>query len=236
MTQTPQRLDTSTDDLDSLLNESVTLQSAVRAQRQGRRLNEAQSEALEANRLATEVEVWVSKECYAHIVRTSCQCGNHFEAFRGWYHYQEQRKGGATRLVCLDDHQGIPAAQYVTEQTVQWCAHCAAEGLEQATEADNALLATLGEAVEDPPTPENYAEAGTTWTFEAEQFVNKEAPVAGSCEGCAFEAREALCQACPEGCQDQDLIWVPVEMVKTPIVFLTEKEMDALKESVNDKY
>lgn len=145
-------LDESPDDfdtLDQLLGESVKIADAKKAVKTGRKLSAEQSETLEANRLAEAANVWHDIEVYAHIVHTSCECGNHFKAFNGWYKYQEQRRGGGRRLVRADDHEGLPASQYNTEQVVAYCHACAPTTLPKATSADLDILSTLGDDLDE---------------------------------------------------------------------------------------
>ena len=132
-------------DLDTLLEESTALASARKAQRQGRKLTVEQSDLLESNRLAAEINQWQGQAVYAHIVRTSCQCGHHYDDFRGWYHFETQRKGGGRRLLRKDCHEGLPASQYVTEAVVPYCHACAPQGLPTATLEDLDILGSLGE-------------------------------------------------------------------------------------------
>lgn len=133
------------DDLDSLLEESTAIASAKKAKNQGRKLTLEQQEILQSNHLAAEANLWEGKEVYAHVAKTSCNCGHHFEDFRGWYQYQEQRRGGGRRLIRTDCHEGLPAARYVTEVTVAYCSVCSQSGLPDATAADCDLLEALGE-------------------------------------------------------------------------------------------
>ena len=133
-------------DLDTLLEESTALASVRKARRQGRKLTAEQSDLLESNRLAAEINQWQGQAVYAHIVRTSCECGNHYDDFRGWYHYETQRKGGGRRLIRKDCPEGLPASQYITEAVVEYCAACAVRGLPVAGLANCDLLGTLGEA------------------------------------------------------------------------------------------
>ena len=132
-------------DLDQLLDESTALASARKAQRQGRKLTAEQSDLLESNRLAAEINQWQGQAVYAHIVRTSCECGNHYNDFRGWYHYETQRKGGGRRLIRKDCREGLPASQYVTEAITSYCPACAPQGLPTATLEDLDILSSLGE-------------------------------------------------------------------------------------------
>ena len=132
-------------DLDTLLEESTALASARKAQRQGRKLTAEQSDLLESNRLAAEINQWQGQAVYAHIVRTSCECGNHYNDFRGWYHYETQHKGGGRRLIRKDSPEGLPASQYVTEAITPYCPACAPQGLPTATLEDLDILSSLGE-------------------------------------------------------------------------------------------
>ena len=132
-------------DLDTLLEESTALASARKAQRQGRKLTAEQSDLLESNRLAAEINQWQGQAVYAHIVRTSCECGNHYNDFRGWYHYETQREGGGRRLIRKDSREGLPASQYVTEAITPYCPACAPQGLPTATPDDLDILLSLGE-------------------------------------------------------------------------------------------
>lgn len=132
-------------DLDTLLEESTAIAQARKARRQGRKLTAEQSDLLESNRLAAEINQWQGKAVYAHIVRTSCKCGNHFDDFRGWYHYETQRKGGGRRLIRKDCREGLPASQYVTEAVTPYCPACAPQGLPTATLDDLDILLSLGE-------------------------------------------------------------------------------------------
>jgi hypothetical protein len=132
-------------DLDALLEESTALVSARKAQRQGRKLTAEQQDLLEANRLAAEVNSWSGVAVYAHITKTSCQCGHHFEDFQGWYHLEHQRRGGGRRLIRKDCPEGLPASKYVTEVVVPYCYACAPQGLPVASLDDCDLLSALGE-------------------------------------------------------------------------------------------
>lgn len=133
------------DDLDALLEESTAIARAKRARRQGRKLTAEQNDLLESNRLAAEINQWQGQAVYAHIVRTSCECGNCYDDFRGWYHYETQRKGGGRRLIRKDCHEGLPASQYVTEAITPYCQACAPQGLPTATLDDLDILLSLGE-------------------------------------------------------------------------------------------
>jgi len=133
------------DDLDALLEESTALAGAKRAQKQGRKLTAEQADIIESNRLAAEINQWQGQAVYAHIVRTSCECGNHYDDFRGWYHYETQRKGGGRRLIRKDCPEGLPASQYVTEAIIPYCPACAPQGLPTATPDDLDILLSLGE-------------------------------------------------------------------------------------------
>ena len=132
-------------DLDTLLKESTAIAQARKARRQGRKLTAEQSDLLESNRLAAEINQWQGQAVYAHIVRTSCECGNHYNDFRGWYHYETQRKGGGRRLIRKDCREGLPASQYVTEAVTPYCPACAPQGLPTATLDDLDILLSLGE-------------------------------------------------------------------------------------------
>lgn len=136
------------EDLDQLLEESTAIAKAKKDKAQGRKLTSEQNELLIANHLAAEANLWEAKEVYAHVVKSSCQCGNHFEDFRGWYQYQEQRRGGGRRLIRCDDHDGLPAARYVTEEVTAYCHACGPVGLPTAGIADCDLLEALGEPEE----------------------------------------------------------------------------------------
>lgn len=135
--------------LDALLGESVKIADAKKAVKTGRKLSAEQADLLEANRQAEAINIWHDIEAYAHIVHTSCECGNHFQAFNGWYKYQEQRRGGGRRLVRADDHEGLPCLQFNTEQVVAYCHACAPTGLPKATSDDLDLLSTLGDDLLD---------------------------------------------------------------------------------------
>lgn len=132
-------------DLDALLDESTALVSARKAQRQGRKLTAEQQDLLEASRLAAEVNSWQGLAVYAHITKTSCQCGHHFEGFQGWYHLEHQRRGGGRRLIRKDCREGLPASRYITEVVVPYCHACAPQGLPVASLDDCDLLSALGE-------------------------------------------------------------------------------------------
>lgn len=136
-------------DLDQLLGESVKISDAKKAVKTGRKITAEQADLLEANRQAEALNIWHDLEAYAHIVHTSCDCGNHFQNFNGWYKYQEQRRGGGRRLVRADDHEGLPASQFNTEQVVAYCHACAPTGLPKATSDDLDILSTLGDDLLD---------------------------------------------------------------------------------------
>ena len=137
------------DDLDALLEESTALAGAKRAQKQGRKLTDEQSELLEANRLAEQMQVWEPVEAVAHFIHTTCSCGHEQRRFNSWYKLLEHRRQDSRRLVRCDDHEGLPASQYVTREAVGYCHKClGTAGLPFADAEDLSILTSLGEALE----------------------------------------------------------------------------------------
>ena len=134
------------DDLDTLLEESTALANAKRAQKQGRKLTAEQVEALEANNLAAEMQVWEGVEAIAHFVHTTCSCGSKHRRFNAWYKLLEHRRRRASRrLVRCDDHEGLPASQHITQETVGYCHEClGTAGLPHASIEGISMLLSLG--------------------------------------------------------------------------------------------
>lgn len=137
------------DDLDALLEESTALADAKRAQKQGRKLTAEQADILESNRLAEETQVWEPVEAVAHFIHTTCSCGHESRRFSAWYKLLKHRRQDSSRLVCCDDHEGLPASQYVTREAVGYCNEClGAVGLPFADAEDLSILTSLGEVYE----------------------------------------------------------------------------------------
>jgi hypothetical protein len=135
------------DDLDSLLEESLTLVSARKAKASGRKLTQEQAEALAANAAAEEIEIWDTEECFAVVAHVYCQCGSDHEEFRGWFHLQSRVRGGkAQRLIRKEEHEGVPSSCYRTRESSIWCPDCLrAEALPDALEvSDCDMLGELG--------------------------------------------------------------------------------------------
>lgn len=113
------------EDLNSLLAESTKLHQAKTHQRQGKTLSTEQSELLEANHLAEQMQIWEAKQALAHFTDVGCSCGNHFRRFDGWYVLQEhKRQPGTIKLIRGDSPQKLPLAQFVTLEKVAYCHEC----------------------------------------------------------------------------------------------------------------
>lgn len=137
------------DDLDTLLEESTALAAAKRAQKQGRKLTAAQADILEANHLAEQMQVWEPVEAVAHFIHATCSCGHSFRRFNAWYKLLEHRRQDSRRLVRCDDHEGLPASQHITQETVGYCHECLGNvGLPPANLEEHSVLTSLGEALE----------------------------------------------------------------------------------------
>lgn len=137
------------DDLDTLLEESTALANAKRAQKQGRKLTAAQAEILEANYLAEQMQVWEPVEAVAHFIYTTCSCGRESRRFNTWYKLLKHRRQDSSCLVRCDDHEGLPASQYITQEKVGYCNEClGAVGLPFADAKDLSILTSLGEVYE----------------------------------------------------------------------------------------
>lgn len=134
------------EDLDALLAESTTLAAAKRAQKQGRKLTPEQAEILESNHLAEQMQVWEPVEAIAHFIHTTCSCGHEFRRFNAWYKLLKHRRQDSRRLVRCDDHEGLPASQHITQETVGYCSECLGNvGLPAADLEKHSILTSLGE-------------------------------------------------------------------------------------------
>ena len=134
------------DDLDALLEESTALAGAKRAQKQGRKLTAEQSELLEANHLAEQMQVWEGVEAVAHFIHTTCACGSEHRRFNAWYKLLEHRRQDSRRLVRCDDHEGLPSSQHITHEQVGYCHECLGRvGLPKADLEEISMLTSLGE-------------------------------------------------------------------------------------------
>lgn len=131
-------------DLDVLLAESTKLAGARKAKATGRKLTTEQNDLLEANQLAEELQTWQPVEVFAHVVKTVCACGNRFDDFRGWYRFDQQRRGSGRRLIRVPAKGDVPAKQYITETVVPHCHACAPVGLQVVGKGYLDLLANLG--------------------------------------------------------------------------------------------
>ena len=137
------------DDLDALLEESTALHQAKKAKATGRKLTAEQSELLEANHLAEQMQVWEPIKAVAHFIHTTCSCGHSFRRFNAWYKLLEHRRQESSRLVRCDDHEGLPSSRYVTKESVGYCNECLGNvGLPFADAEDLSILTSLGEALE----------------------------------------------------------------------------------------
>lgn len=137
------------DDLDALLEESTALAGAKRAQKQGRKLTDEQADILESNRLAEQMQVWEGVEAIAHFIHTTCSCGHEQRRFNAWYKLLEHRRQDSRRLVRCDDHEGLPASQYITQEAVGYCSEClGGVGLPAADLEEHSMLTSLGEPLE----------------------------------------------------------------------------------------
>ncbi len=134
------------DDLEALLAESTKAAKAVRDRNQGRKLTVEQAELLEANRLAEQMQVWEGVEAIAHFVHTTCSCGHEQRRFNSWYKLLKHRRQDSRRLVRCDDHEGLPASQYITQEAVGYCSEClGGVGLPAADLEKHSMLTSLGE-------------------------------------------------------------------------------------------
>lgn len=134
------------DDLDALLEESTALADAKRAQKQGRKLTAEQNELLEANHLAEQMQVWEPVEAVAHFIHTTCSCGHESRRFNAWYKLLKHRRQDSRRLVRCNDHEGLPASQHITQETVGYCSEClGGVGLPAADLEKHSMLTSLGE-------------------------------------------------------------------------------------------
>lgn len=137
------------DDLDALLEESTAIADAKRAQKQGRKLTAEQADILESNRLAEQMQVWEPVEAIAHFVHTTCSCGHESRRFNAWYKLLKHRRQDSARLVGCDDHEGLPASRYITQEKVGYCNECLGTvGLPFADVEDLSILTSLGEVYE----------------------------------------------------------------------------------------
>lgn len=135
------------DDLDALLEESTALAGAKRAQKQGRKLTAEQADIIESNRLAEQMQVWEGVAAVAHFVHTTCSCGHEQRRFNAWYKLLEHRRQDSRRLVRCDDHEGLPASQHITQETVGYCSEClGGVGLPAADLEKHPMLASLGKS------------------------------------------------------------------------------------------
>lgn len=134
------------DDLDALLEESTALAGAKRAQKQGRKLTVEQADILESNHLAEQMQVWEGVEVVAHFIHTTCSCGHEQRRFNSWYKLLEHCRQDSRRLVRCDDHEGLPASQHITQETVGYCSEClGGAGLPAADLEEHSMLTSLGE-------------------------------------------------------------------------------------------
>lgn len=140
----PNDLNDDLNDLESLFAESVTLANARKAKSKGAQLSLEQREILESARIAAEANIWQGQAVYAHVIRTSCQCGHCTETFAGWYEYQVQRKGNGRRLVSVPKaEETLHASRYTSEEAVEICEKCL-PALPHTPSQDCDLLTTLG--------------------------------------------------------------------------------------------
>ena len=134
------------DDLDALLEESTALHQAKKAKASGRKLTAEQAEILEANHLAEQMQVWEGVEAIAHFIHTTCSCGHESRRFNSWYKLLEHRRQDSRRLVRCNDHEGLPASQYITQEAVGYCSEClGGVGLPAADLEKHSMLTSLGE-------------------------------------------------------------------------------------------
>ena len=134
------------DDLDTLLEESTALHRAKKAKATGRKLTAEQSELLEANHLAEQMQVWEGVAAVAHFIHTTCSCGSEHRRFNAWYKLLQHRRQDSRRLVRCDDHEGLPASQHITQERVGYCHECLSNaGLPVADLEEHLILASLGE-------------------------------------------------------------------------------------------
>lgn len=164
----------SLDELDTLLEESLAVAQAKKLQKQGRKLSLEQQAILDANKLAVEMDRWVSHEVYAHVAHVYCSCGAFHEQFRGWYKYQELRHGNGRRLIKSDDHDDLPAYRYTTEEEVNWCADCMGNDLPEADVDLNDLLVTLGTPAAGESAPASEDEPRETFEEPAVSEAHSE--------------------------------------------------------------
>lgn len=138
------------DELDALLLESKKLAAAKAQAKKSAKLTPEEEELLEADAIAAMLAQWEETEVYAHFITEHCQCGASHRRFNAWYIRSEHRtKPGINRLLKSQDHNGLPASKYESEEQVTYCADCVDnEGLGAVTTAEVSILESIGCCVE----------------------------------------------------------------------------------------
>lgn len=114
-------------DLESLLDESVTLAKAKRDKALGRKLSGKQLVTLTANEIAQHELVWEGVAVIAHFKETLCACGEVTRVFDGWFLYERHRRQvGSIRLARIQGlvPTDLPQFQHVSDRTAGACACC----------------------------------------------------------------------------------------------------------------
>lgn len=131
-----QILDTTTEDfedLDALLAEAVEVAEARKIARKAGTKTPA---AVAAIVREADVELaWEPQFSIARFIESHCDCGHSHRRFDGWFIVSSHRRDPyARRYVRSDDHQNLPAWQYVAEEATEECAEClSSEALPLAT-------------------------------------------------------------------------------------------------------
>lgn len=141
----------SLEDLETLLEESVTLHKAKRAKAQGRRLDPDQLDAIARARLMEEVEVWQTEaEIAVNEQRTCTYCHSVSSMFLGWYAAQRHRRNHSARLTLVA--KPTVAREWLRQHwvisSIEGCCDCLPT-LRVASVAEFPLLSSLGSHVRE---------------------------------------------------------------------------------------
>lgn len=134
------------DDLDSLLEESVTLASARKRKNQGRSLSQGEAEALERQRIMEEIAAWEPQVAIIHVVQTVCDhCGSSERHLRQLFELFHHRKSNARKL-CATTETQLEALRHETVELVAFCTSCMdVDDYAPADTDDYPILTSLGE-------------------------------------------------------------------------------------------
>lgn len=134
------------DDLDDLLHESVTLASAKKLKSQGRRLDSAQEEALERQRILEEIASWEVKIAVVHLIETVCDCGATARRLSRFYEIHQHRKTSSQKLLQVVTTT-LPVFHYETQEYTTRCICCSlATMTPPVTSREFPLLSSLGDS------------------------------------------------------------------------------------------